>query len=229
MSGQGPLAIEAAGEQALVVRFGTQIDPATNDRVLATWRALGDGRPTGVQDVVPGYASLLVLFDPDVIPADAVRGWLQQRLARPAPATNVAPRLVTIPVLYDVAVAPDLAAVAADKQMTIQQLVALHSAPLYRCYLVGFRPGFPFLGKLDPRLVTPRLATPRLRVPAGAVGIGGAQTGIYPVESPGGWRLIGRTPVMLFDAGRSPPALVAPGDQVRFVPIDADEFARLSA
>jgi inhibitor of KinA len=136
---------------------------------------------------------------------------------------------VEIPVLYDPEVAPDLQALAEEKGLTVEALVALHTAPDYRCYLLGFRPGFPFLGGLDPRLVAARLPSPRPRVPAGSIGIGGRQTGVYPVDSPGGWRLIGRTPLPLFDPARADPFLVYAGDTVRFVAIDRAAFEGMGA
>jgi inhibitor of KinA len=134
---------------------------------------------------------------------------------------------VEIPVLYDPLVAPDLEALAAEKGLSVHDLAAAHASGVYWCALLGFRPGFPFLGGLDRRLHAARLATPRVRVAAGSVGIGGQQTGVYPVESPGGWRLIGRTPVRLFTPEHADPFLVHPGDAVRFVAVDADRYQAL--
>jgi inhibitor of KinA len=217
--------IEPCGDQAFTVRFGGGADPAVSARVLGISERLAAAPLPGVLDVVPGYDVLLVAYDPLRVAPDAVRVWLAAALeSTPVP---VSARRVEIPVVYDPALAPDLEPLAAEKGLTVAELIALHTAPEYRCYLLGFRPGFPFLRGLDPRLVAPRLASPRLRVPAGAVGIGGAQTGVYPVESPGGWRLIGRTPARLFDPARAQPFLVRPGDTVRFVAIDRADFDRL--
>ena len=219
--------IAPAGDQAFTVTFGAGVDPALSARVLAAAERLAAARMAGVTDVVPGYDHLLVAYDPLVAAAADVRAWIAARIedeAAPLPA-----RRVEIPVCYDAALAPDLEALAQEKGLAVDALVALHAAPEYRCYLLGFRPGFPFLGGLDQRLVAARLATPRLRVPAGSVGIGGRQTGVYPVDSPGGWRLIGRTPLRLFDPARAEPFLVRAGDTVRFAPIDRAAYDRMSA
>jgi inhibitor of KinA len=218
--------IAPAGDQAFTVTFGGGADPEVSARVLAAAERLCAVMPPGVLDVVPGYDVLLVAYDPLRVAAPDVQAWIARTIDGPSPP--LAGRRVEIPVLYAPEVAPDLEALAAEKGLTVEALVALHTAPDYRCYLLGFRPGFPFLGGLEPRLIAPRLPSPRLRVPAGSVGIGGRQTGIYPVESPGGWRLIGRTPVRLFDPARAAPFLVRAGDTVRFTPIDRAEFDRLT-
>jgi inhibitor of KinA len=154
-----------------------------------------------------------------------VRAWIERTIdVEPAP---LAARTIELPVCYDPALAPDLEPLAAEKGLTVEALAALHVAPAYRCHLLGFRPGFPFLGGLDERLVAARLASPRSRVPAGSVGIGGRQTGVYPVDSPGGWRLIGRTPLRLFDPARAEPFLIRAGDTVRFAPIDRATYDRM--
>lgn len=211
--------IVAAGDQAFRVRLA-------EERLLAAAERLSAARPSGVTDVVPGYDHLLVVFDPLRAAPDDVRAWIARTCD--GPLETPAPRTVEIPVAYDPALGPDLLALAAEKQLAVDELVARHTAPLYRCRLVGFRPGFPFLAGLDEGLASARLPSPRLRVPAGSVGIGGGQTGVYPVESPGGWRLIGRTPLRLFDPARPEPFLVRAGDRVRFVAIDRAAFDRMS-
>ncbi len=219
--------IAPAGDSALRVRFGDTINDTINDVVLSAMARLDVERPPGVTDVVPGHTTLLVTFDPEHAEVAAVQGWVERTLALATEAIRPARRLVEIPVLYDPTVAPDLEPLAAEKGLSVDDLATLHAAPDYRCLLLGFRPGFPFLGGLDPRLWTPRLPTPRLRVAAGSVAIGGQQTGIYPVQSPGGWRIVGRTPVRLFDSERADPFLVRPGDRVRLVRIDAAGYDRL--
>jgi inhibitor of KinA len=221
--------VAAAGDQGFLVRFGERIDPVINDRVQAAVRRLDGARPPGVLDVVPGYAVVLVIHDPKEADPGEVRSWITSRLdAEPEAALGPAvPRQVEIPVLYDPRVAPDLEPLAAEKALGVEALVKIHTAAAYRCYQLGFRPGFPFLGGLDSRLHTPRLASPRVRVPAGSVGIGGQQTGVYPVDSPGGWRIIGRTPLRLFDPVRADPFLVHPGDEVAFVPMEPERFVAL--
>jgi inhibitor of KinA len=216
-----------AGDQAFTVAFGAGVDAQTSARVLAAAERLAAARPAGVTDVVPGYDHLLVAYDPLAVAPDDVRAWIAGQLE--AEASPLFGRAVEIPVCYDPGLAPDLEPLAAEKGLTVEALAALHAAPAYRCYLLGFRPGFPFLGGLDDRLAAARLSSPRLRVPAGSVGIGGRQTGVYPVDSPGGWRLIGRTPLRLFDPGRAEPFLVRAGDTVRFAPIDRATYDRIAA
>lgn len=182
-------------------------------------------------DLVPSYASLLVTLD--LVAADPVATFSRvRRVVEEAAARSVdepEPRMVEIPVCYDPDVAPDLQEVARLHGMTAADASALHAAGDYRVHFLGFAPGFPYLGGLDPRLATPRLERPRTRVPAGSVAIGGAQTGIYPFAMPGGWRIIGRTPLPLFRAEHIPPCLLDLGDRVRFVAIDAARFGKIEA
>lgn len=189
---------------------------------------LRSAAPAWLRDLVPAYVSLAVFFDPERIDADDARAWIAAQNADDPEVPASPPRIVEIPVRYGGAFGADLDAAAAGLGLTPDTLAARHRAPLYTVAMIGFAPGFPYLSGLDPALALPRLATPRTRVPAGSVGIGGAQTGIYPRESPGGWRLIGRTPLTLFDPRRASPSLLAPGDRVRFVAIDDDAFARLA-
>jgi inhibitor of KinA len=221
--------VSPAGEAGLRVHLGGEISDEVFGRVMGALTALDQARPAGVVDVLPGYASLLVLFDPRRLAPDDARAFVEGALAHAPAAPAARGRLVEIPVLYDPAVAPDLVALAAEKAISVEELVRRHAAPRYRCHLLGFRPGFPFLGGLDPVLAASRLPTPRLSVPAGSVGIGGQQTGVYPGAGPGGWRLIGRTPLRLFDPGRPRPFLIEAGDAVRFVPIDGERFRALAA
>ena len=196
-------------------------DLLTNLRVHALCARLRGG-PAWVRDIVPGYASLALFFDPARVEADAAAQWLLEQ-TRSLPADDnaaSASRVVEIPVVYGGEAGPDLMAGAAELGIAPDELVRRHAAGEYTVAMIGFAPGFPYLLGLDPGLALPRLGTPRPRVPAGSVGIGGAQTGVYPRESPGGWRLIGRTPWALFDAQRDPPSLLAPGDRVRFVPTE---------
>jgi inhibitor of KinA len=220
--------VTAAGDGAVLVRFGDVVSPAISARVMAGLRALDQGRAPSWVDVMPGYASLLVVFDPLLATPAEVRTEVEAALATAVVTESPPPRRVQIPVLYHPEVAPDLVELATAKHLTVDQLVALHAAPVYRCHVLGFRPGFPFLSGLDERLHTPRLPTPRPAVPAGAVAIAGRQAGVYPGVGPGGWRILGRTPLQLFDARRTPACLVEAGDEVVFVPIDRDTFRELS-
>ncbi|MBB5015794.1 5-oxoprolinase subunit PxpB [Rehaibacterium terrae] len=228
-------AIEPLGDAALLLRWGERIDPDLNRRVHVLAAALDVIRPPWLLDLVPAYATLALYLDtaafgPAEPPLAAAERWLRARLATLAdhtddPAATPSARSIEIPVRYGGEDGPDLDAVARDSGLSPDEVVARHTAGDYHVALLGFAPGFPYLLGLDPMLALPRLATPRQRVPAGSVAIGGAQTGIYPRESPGGWRIIGRTPLVLFDPLRDPPALLAPGDRVRFVAVDDAAFA----
>lgn len=224
--------IEPLGDQALLLRWGDSADSALNERVHALATELHARRARWLIDCVPAYASLAIFFDGAAIPGKDplafVIDWLVAIVEGPQlPSDTSAARLVEIPVCYGGDYGPDLEDVASACGLSPAQVVAKHSLPEYCVAMLGFSPGFPYLLGLKPELAVPRLATPRLRVAAGSVAIGGAQTGVYPNAGPGGWRLIGRTPLCLFDARRDAPALVLPGDRVRFVPIDAAHFQSL--
>lgn len=241
--------IEPLAEDALLLRFGNGIDIGINARVQAAARALRTAALPGIIDIAPAYATLLVRFD--------ARAWLDKRTSGAPPHEPLveALRSVTgrtmdpglrrederktdtpgrnarafeVPVCYGGGYGHDLDAVAQHARLSPDEVIARHTAAEYTVAMIGFAPGFPYLLGLDPALPMPRRADPRTRVPAGSVAIGGAQTGIYPRELPGGWQLIGRTPLVLFDPRREPPCLLAPGDGVRFRAIGADEFEKLA-
>ena len=218
----------AAGDGALLVEFAEEVSAAVNGRVRALLAALDADPPAGLRDLVPAYRTLLVVYDPLALPYAALLARLRALEGtawRPLPPA----RRVTIPVAYGGAFGPDLADVAAHTGMAMEAVVGRHAAGRYLVYFLGFSPGFPYLGGLDPALATPRLPRPRTLVPAGSVGIAGGQTGIYPQATPGGWRLIGRTPLHLYDPAAPEPFLLRPGDALRFRPVDPPEFARLEA
>lgn len=221
--------IEALGEAALLLRLGDRAESALAARVQALAAALRAQPLQGLIDLVPAYASLALHFDPLRVDASKVADWLRAAQRRLKDDTQPAdtPRRVEIPVCYGGDYGPDLSEVANQLGLTEAEIIARHSGGDYIVAMLGFLPGFPYLLGLDPSLAVPRLATPRAEVKAGSIGIGGAQTGIYPQSSPGGWRLIGRTPESLFDARRTPPSLLQPGDRVRFVAIDPGEFKML--
>jgi len=174
--------------------------------------------PTGILNLHPAYASVLIDFDPHRLSHDAVEALVRQRMAAPEARATRDTRTIEIPVCYGGTFGPDLEDVARHAGLTAARVVELHAAAQYLVYFLGFSPGFPYLGGLPPELATPRLAAPRKVVPAGSVAIGGSQTGVYSVDSPGGWRIIGRTALRLFDAAADPPARFRIGDTVRFVP-----------
>ena len=198
------------GERAILVTLAERIDPMVNARA----RALADSwEAEGLGPAVPSYASALLHYDPLRLSRAHASALARSFAARPARPGRPG-RVIEVPVRYD---GPDLGEVARLSELEVREVVELHSARLYQAYFVGFMPGFAYLGELDERIVAPRLPEPRLRVPAGALGIAGRQTAIYPFASPGGWRLIGSTAAVMFDARRKPPALIREGDRVRFV------------
>jgi KipI family sensor histidine kinase inhibitor len=211
-----------AGDAALVVEFGDKIDPAINRLVHALACALADNPLPGLGEAVPSYRSLLVHYNPLSLSYAEVESFVSQALGRCEDAPLPEPRLVEVPTIYGGERGPDIGFVAEQNGLAIADVIRLHSGATYTVYMLGFTPGFPYLGGLPDALITPRLETPRQRVPAGSVGIAGAQTGVYPLATPGGWRLIGWTPVVLFDPARTPPALLQPGDRVRFVPVSEE-------
>lgn len=214
----------ALGEDTLLLRLGERVDPALNGRVHALAAQLRLAAPAWLREVVPAYASLALTLDPDAFPdgdgiAQAER-WVRAQLeAAEDPAPTVDPRVVEIEVHYGGDGGPDLDDVAAHCGLDAADVVRRHAAPSYRVAMLGFAPGFPYLLGLDPALAVPRLARPRTCVEAGSVAIGGGQTGVYPRPGPGGWRVIGRTEAVLFDAARDPPSLLRAGDRVRFIPL----------
>jgi len=220
--------VKPLGDAALLVEFGTVIDPSINARVLAAWRAIEALRLPGVLDVVPAYASVAVHMDPALLEYEPLSRRLLEVCSALMPAVPEQ-RCIEVPVCYEPSFAPDMEELCAHTGLSATEVVARHSGADYRVFFLGFTPGFPYLGGLDPALAMPRRETPRARVEAGSVAIGGAQTGIYPAASPGGWRIIGRTPLSLFDHGRYPCCLLAPGDTLRFVPVSATEFSRQSS
>ena len=229
-----PVCIPIA-ENALLVQWDNRIDPSLNDQVHSLYRSLSAMALPGLRDLVPAYASLALVLDPDYfdryLPGTdtllVARQWVEAAWQAPLPNDSGGVRTVEIPVCYEGAFAPDLEVLAEQSRMSAAAVVDAHVRQLYRVYMLGFLPGFAYMGMVDACIAAPRLARPRERVPAGSVGIAGQQTGIYPLESPGGWKLIGRTPWRLFDPQRPEPVLLRPGDRVRFRAISADEFHQI--
>lgn len=217
--GKDRLQIYPVGDAAIGVAFGERIDLQINTRVQALMEHLRQYPLEGMGEVVPAYASLLVHYDPLVVSWDEVRAFMTHAVASLSTQQARLGRLVEIPVKYGGVDGPDLSGLAARHEITEQEVIEIHSQQVYRVYMIGFTPGFAYMGEVDARIATPRLEAPRTVVPAGSVGIAGNQTGIYPMESPGGWQIIGRTDLRLFDPQRTPPSLLEMGDQVRFVPI----------
>jgi inhibitor of KinA len=239
--------IVTLGDSALIVRVRDRFEDApdqTLNEVLHTFRRLQDAAIPGVIELAPAYTTVAVFFDPTIVAnegpkPDQALDWLTERVreivatgadrGRRVRRTRSAARSIEIPVCYDAEFALDLDHVASQAKLTPTKVVDLHSRAEYRVSCIGFVPGFPFLAGLPKELATPRWATPRKEIPAGSVAIGGAQTGIYPMRSPGGWNLIGRTPLHLFDPKKTPPAFLRAGDRLRFRAITRKEFEAIQA
>jgi KipI family sensor histidine kinase inhibitor len=212
--------IREVGDAALVMECPPAIDSAVNARVLSVARSMAGRGVRGVLDVLPTFHAVAVHFDPGVANVGDVRSALERAIGEPV--EEVVGAAFDVPVVYGGDAGPDLADVARSAGLTPEAVVERHAAAEYRVYMMGFLPGFAYMASVDPSIAVPRRATPRLRVAAGSVGIAGLQTGIYPFDSPGGWQIIGRTMLPMFDRSRVPPALLAPGDRVRFMPVSTD-------
>ena len=217
------------GDRALIVEFGERIDTVVSSQIAALAQQLRDSKPIGVLDIVPAYATLALHYDPSAVGAgpspyetlcEIIARWLRMQ----STATPETGRQIDIPACYGGAFGPDLDALADAVGLSSGEVIALHTGSTYHVHMLGFVPGFAYLGGLDARIAMPRRETPRAHVPAGSVAIAGQQTGIYPLDTPGGWHIIGRTPLQLFKPDSSPPSLLNAGDQVRFVQISPVEF-----
>lgn len=226
--------ITPLGDSAIMIEWEQRIDPSIHEQVMKAFHYLQSLRLSWMNGLIPAYASLSVLYDAALVrqqvkrPAGAwVSAFVCKALQQTSEVVATAPRALQIPVCYHPSLAPDISAMAQQKGISESEIIALHTARPYTVYMVGFLPGFPYMGKVDAPLATPRLKQPRLAVPAGSVGIAGEQTGIYPLASPGGWNIIGQTPVRLFDAQAQDPCYCRPGDQVQFVPITLEMFHQM--
>ncbi len=222
---------KALSEQALFVEFGSSINEETQLNIQQAVTALQQQPFPGLIEIVPSYTNFCVYYDPFIVlkhlPAantisKRVQTYIQQLLTNPTAPDKTTRRTIEISVLYGGEYGPDLQAVADYNRMTTDEVIRIHTSRDYIVYMLGFAPGFPYLGGLDERIITPRRATPRPRIAAGSVGIGGEQTGIYPFATPGGWQIIGRTVTPLFSLENNPPTLLQAGDLVRFVALKED-------
>lgn len=218
--------VAPAGDSALYVLLPARIDPTLNAWCVALASAIDERLAHSVRDIVVGYCSLTVYFDPLAVDAR----WLEYQVRALASAIDEVDDtpgpLVEVPVCYGGDFGPDIEDVSRFGDCPVDEVIARHTAGIYRVYLLGFVPGFAYMAEVDARIAAPRRATPRTAVPPGAVAVAGGQTGIYPSVTPGGWNIIGRTPLRPFDRTRSEPFLFKPGDRVRFTPISADEYSR---
>ncbi len=216
------------GDSAVSAHFGEEICPEINQQVTALRDALEEavakGEIQGLGELVPTYCALLINYDPLVLGYDELAATLKELSQSLVIKSDSDRQVVEIPVAYGGEYGPDLAEVAAAHGMTEQQVIDIHSQPEYPIYMLGFVAGFPYLGGMSPEIATPRKESPRLKIEAGSVGIAGSQTGIYSVESPGGWQIIGRTPLKLYDTDREQPVLLSAGQYIKFKPISGAEY-----
>jgi KipI family sensor histidine kinase inhibitor len=226
-SAAGGARFQPASDDSLLVCFGQQISLDAHQHVVKLLRLLESEPVPGVRNLHPAYCSVLIKFDALKLRHDELEAILRPYLDRLEDVYLPEPRQVEIPVCYGGEYGPDLSDVSAMRGMTPAQAIELHASATYRVYFLGFAPGFAYLGELPHALVTPRLAKPRRSVPPGSVGIAGSQTGVYPFATPGGWRLLGRTPIAMFRPDRNAMSLLSVGDRVRFTPISREQFAAL--
>jgi len=212
------------GDHGLLLEFGDEISQEVNEKVRRVNFAIQSEALPGILETVPTYRSLLVLYDPLILCINPLKKKLESIEEGLQESPFPEPKLTRIPVVYGGEFGPDLESVAEYHHSEPDEIIRLHCSRAYLIYLIGFMPGFPYMGELPEGLVTPRLKTPRLSVPAGTVAIAQKQTGIYSMDSPGGWQLLGRTPVRMFDPGKDPPAYLRMGDRVQFYPIGEKEF-----
>jgi inhibitor of KinA len=227
-----PYCIFPLGDSALTIDFGNKIDEMSNQEVIARFNRLIDKPIAGMKEAVPAYSSLTIYYDPLSFKTQAtntntlfeeMRSRVEQWLEEPVSILEQEQRKIRIPVCYAEEFAPDSAAVAADKKISVEELIQLHSSRSYRVYMLGFLPGFAYMGEVDKKIITNRKSQPAHTL-AGSIGLAGKQTGIYPLDSPGGWNIIGQTPLRLFNPDARDPVLLQAGDEVIFYPISPEEF-----
>lgn len=230
MSKPIPHTIYPVNENTLTISLGDSIDSEINHNVFRIYHQLLRNRHANWLEIIPAYTTVSVVYDVVEIRKDHAsayawnKGEVERILSQPRAAESFDSRKITIPVCYDEAYAPDRKMLLANHKMSWDEIVSIHTSQVYQVFMIGFLPGFAYMGMVDPRIAFPRLAKPRTTVPAGSIGIAGEQTGIYPLDSPGGWNIIGRTPLAVFDTKRDNPVLLQPHDMVTFTPISKKEF-----
>ena len=216
-----------AGDKVMIVEFGNEISQEINNKVMALYHVINNSHIKGIEELIPTYRSLMVQYNP----AQVVYKELIDILKRLCENLNEdklpKQKIIEVPVIYGQEFGPDIEFVASHNKISVNEVIQIHSSNDYLIYMLGFTPGFPYLGGMCEKIETPRLQTPRTKIPGGSVGIAGKQTGIYPIESPGGWQLIGRTPIKLYDPYREPPILLKAGDFIRFVSVGLEEYREI--
>jgi len=228
--------IYALGDQALTIEWSASISEEANNQVMHSFQYLQLHPIEGVTDIIPAYSSLTLIYNPPIIRKQAMGGspyeWLRKKLAALATASKALAEKtepLIVPVCYDPSIAPDLIEATQLTGSTIEEIIALHTSKIYKVYMLGFLPGFAYMASVHPQIQMPRKANPRKFVAAGSVGIAGEQTGIYPLDAPGGWQLIGQTPLKIFDITKEEPCLFQPGNQVKFEAISLEQFHEFNA
>lgn len=219
--------ILTAGDSAVLIEFGKEISPDINARITALVRLMKAQQIEGVVDMIPSFCALLINYDPRVVSYGKMKKRLEKLLKLEVETRATEAKIFEIPVCYGSEYGPDLDNISSLAGLREEEVIRIHSSRDYLIYMLGFLPGFSYLGGLDERIHTPRLANPRVKIRAGSVGIGGSQTGIYPLDSPGGWQLLGMTPVKTYDPAREVPILFEAGDYIRFVPINEARYQEI--
>jgi len=230
-----PFRIYSCGDHAVTIELGDTVDAAINQKVIALFTYLQAQQLTGVKDIIPAYHTVTIVYDtallkkqsPTATVYEMICGQLKKLIETFTVELTTVSRLVRIPVCYDLSLSPDIESLATLHKITVDEVIQLHTGKTYRVYMIGFLPGFAYMGTVDEKIATPRKAQPRTVVPAGSVGIAGGQTGIYPFDSPGGWQLIGQTPTAMFDSTKEEPCYLQPGDEIQFYPVSITEFTKL--
>jgi len=218
-----------AGDRALVIEFGDSIEEQVNSKIRSLTLAIERECIIGIIEMIPTYRSLMVIYEPMLIELDQLIDKAKSIQIKMDEMKLPKAKVIEIPTLYGGEYGPDIEFVAQHNKISAEEVIKIHTSIEYLIYMIGFTPGFPYLGGMNDKISAPRLQNPRTKIPAGSVGIAGAQTGIYPIESPGGWQLIGRTPVSLYDPYRKEPVLLNAGDYIKFVQIDEKEYKNIEA
>lgn len=216
-----------AGDKSLVMEFGNNISPEINTKIRSMVTAIDESEFHGIEEVIPTYRSILIIYNPLIIDYQDIIDKLKKMETHLNDTSNNEVRIIELPTVYGGEYGPDIEFVAKHNNLTIEEVIQIHSSTDYLLYMLGFTPGFGYLGGMSEKIETPRLQVPRTKIPAGSIGIAGKQTGIYPIDSPGGWQLIGRTPVKLYDPLAEPPVLLNAGDYIRFIPIDEEKYLEI--